>query len=67
MSKKSWPILYRELLYEMGQDFLDIHKKNIQLNKNLIVFLVAEITCWAADSAEVKGTRDSNRELNNNE
>ena len=24
MSKKSWPILYRNLLYKMGQDFLDI-------------------------------------------
>ena len=24
MSKKSWPILYSNLLYEMGRDFLDM-------------------------------------------
>ena len=32
MSKMSWPILHRNLLYEMGQDFLDI--ETLQLNEN---------------------------------
>ena len=30
MSKKSWPILYSNLLYKMGQDFLDMQYWTVQ-------------------------------------
>ena len=31
MSKMSWPILNSKLLYEMGQDFLDLYSTNIYI------------------------------------
>ena len=40
---KSWPILYRKLLYEMGQDFLDIQ----YIREELIVW-------WAPDQLLVQ-------------
>ena len=38
MSKKSWPILYSTLLYEMDQDFLDIQYITLYLGQEGKIF-----------------------------
>ena len=40
MSKKSWPILDRKLLYKMGQDFLDIQYSND--NKLILLYCISK-------------------------